>query len=181
MGADDRADGHGQNLPDVGEALFDRLRELLGLRGRVAVADDDGVVFRREREFRHAVEQELLGALFAAALRDCLELPLVVDDEDRLNLERGADDGGRRGNPAAAAQVVEVVDLKAVADALLMLLDPSGERLIVHAVLPAQGGLIDEQKLADGRAQRIDAADAPLGVGPLQRLHAALGRLDCAA
>ena len=71
-----------------------------------------------------ALHQRLQRLLHTARLAHDLQLALVVNNEQRLNVQRAADHRHRAGYATALVQVVQVARHKAVADILCVLAQP---------------------------------------------------------
>ena len=147
-------------------------RAIVGHVG-VAHAADVGLVV--ELDVLRVVVDELAHALLAAARhRADAQRAVEVEVQQRLDVERVADDGNALGQAAAAVQDVEVVDHEERADAVARLLGPHDEALGVHAGVALVARLVKKQREGRRRHEGVHDVDADLlvGMGLLQALEA---------
>ena len=157
------------------QAAADLLRQEFRVCKAVAVADEDGLLFRLNGASLHAVDQREDGIFAAAGLRDVDEVAFVVHMEHGLDAERAADEGRRRRDAAAALQEEQIVDREPVAQVQAVVFSVLCSLLQRCAVLQLLHGQPDQQALTHGGAQRVDRQNLPLGIALAQLLRGDLG------
>ena len=102
--------------------------------------------------------------------------------QERLHVERVADDGHALGQAAAAVQRVEVVHHEDRAHVVARLLHPAHEVLSVHALVAPLARALEQEVERRGGHERVDGVDAHLlaGVGLLESLERGHGPLVAA-
>ena len=114
----------------------------------------------------HALE----ALLATAGLVHHVHGAVLIDAHDGLELEEVGCQGAGAGQPATAQDVPEVVDRDPVGGLHAVVLDPRDHIVELGARALHERGLLDEQALAEGRGDGLDADDAALRVLLLQAL-----------
>ena len=154
---------------------LDGLAQRHGLVLAVAVADEH---HRRVlHQLVHLLQQGVDRCLAAPDLVHRDQVALAVHVEHGLHLQHGAEQGRRRGHPAAPLEVVEVVHCEPVADVVLLLLHKVPHLLNGPALALLLDREIDQQALAQGGGPAVHHQDLAVRMGLLDLLGGNAGGL----
>ena len=128
------------------------------------MADKERLVGPVEHGFLHFLGDGAQGRLAATHLGDGDEAALVIDMQDGLDAEDGADHRRRRADAAAATEELQIFHREPVADVQFQILGIVAQGLQIHALALFLRQQVDEKALPQRGAEGIDRVDLAAGV-----------------
>ena len=171
MGADDRADVvDDHRFPDA-ETPLDLPSYKLGILQRIAVADENRLLFRGDCKLLHAVHQGGQRGAAATRFADIDQMARVIHMHDRLDAQHRTDQGGCGRNAPTALEKLQVFHSEPMAEVKFFGFQPIAYLFNALSFGALLCGEIDQQALAQRSAEGIDRVDFPLRIFLRQLLN----------